>query len=189
MYYCVLDTETTGLNPEVHEIIELAAIITNSSLKPLDTLSFRIQPKYLERAEKKALEINGYNPDTWNPQFFAYSAALRQLNKMIYKFGKDGPVVLTGQNIKFDIGFLVETYKRERVEFPFASNAYVDLMDVSKLWSKCYGIKLERHNLNYLSTVAGVSNERPHSALYDAEATLKVLEWFITELKKKEIVL
>jgi DNA polymerase III alpha subunit (gram-positive type) len=187
MYFCILDTETTGLSPVDNEIIELAAIVVNEKLRPLDALTFRIQPKHPEKASKKALEINGYSPDTWNPQFFTHSAALKRLDKMISKFSKDAPVVIAGQNVKFDIGFLMEAYNRESMPYPFDKDNSVDLIDVARLWSKYSGTHLERVNLDYLSNVVGITNDRPHAAFYDAEATLKILEWFIKDLKARKV--
>jgi DNA polymerase-3 subunit epsilon len=187
MYLCVLDTETTGLNPQVHEIIEIAAIITNTALKPLDALTFRIQPKYPERIEKKAAEVNGYSQDTWDPQFFTHSAALTHLNKMVSRFCKNDVVVLSGQNIRFDIGFLKETYKRERVPYLFSPTEYVDLMDLAKLWEKVSGNALKSKHLKDLIQVAGVVNDRPHSAYFDTEATLKTIQWFVNDLRERKV--
>ncbi len=59
-----VDVETTGRLPGFHEIIQIAVVPLDAEFQPLSSiLPFYINmaPKYPERAEKKALSVNGLN--------------------------------------------------------------------------------------------------------------------------------
>ena len=61
---CFIDLETTGLYPETHEIIEVAAI---KVLPDGTTQTFysKVHANKMGLASPKALEINGYNVKDW----------------------------------------------------------------------------------------------------------------------------
>lgn len=184
MLFCIIDTETTGLKPEYHEIIQVAAIMCDSSMKELGRISFRISPKWIERASRKALEINGYNPRTWNPKFYTHKKALNHLNSFVGKYvSASDEVIVAGQNIKFDTNFLINTYNREGVLYPFSYSS-LDLIDVVKIWEKTNGKRLKNRTLAHLSEFTNCVNTNPHDALADAEVTLDIFNWFIDDLKK-----
>ncbi len=60
------DVETTGLDETQHEIIEIGLVVADQ--RTLDTvaqLNVMIKPEHIERAERRALEINGYDEAAW----------------------------------------------------------------------------------------------------------------------------
>ena len=68
-----IDTETTGLDPNKHEIIELAVVIARQvpregkgpSLEIIEECEWKIKPQRIELAEEAALRVNGYNEVDW----------------------------------------------------------------------------------------------------------------------------
>src|SRR5258708_37565854 len=63
----ITDLETTGLRPDVHEIVEIGLlVIDQTSFEILDTFDVKVRPEHPERATKGALETNGYNPAQWS---------------------------------------------------------------------------------------------------------------------------
>lgn len=182
--FCVVDTETTGLKPDYHEIIQVAVILCDDNLDEVARTSFRIRPKWIERADAKALEINGYQPRTWNPKFFSHKKAFLHLNKFFSAHNKyNEEIVTVGQNVKFDMGFLSASYERESVLFPFSYKT-LDLMNVAKVWSAEKGIRIRKFTLGNLTEITGQVNRNPHDAEADAEVTLNILKWFVKDLKK-----
>lgn len=185
MILCVLDTETTGLSPEKHEVIQVAGIFCDDRLNELERVSFRIRPQFIERADKRALEINGYDPRTWKPKFFSHKKAYEFLSNRVKKYELEGEdVVFTGQNVMFDYRFLQSGFTSAGVKFPFTSTT-LDLMDIAKMWSAEKNIRLKKLSLKYLAEFTQQVNTNPHDAEADAEVTLDVLRWFINDLKKE----
>lgn len=184
MYFCVVDTETTGLDPKIQEVIEVAAIICDKNLDLVAKTSFRIKPQRLETAAKRALEINGYDPKTWNPDFLTHVEAYEYLNRFVKKHTGEEKVILFGQNIQFDKDFLLAGYADAGLECALDIPT-ADLMDMAKVWSKVKGVRLERYSLKYLAKFTGIVNENPHAAEADAVATLEILKWFVSDFKKE----
>jgi DNA polymerase III alpha subunit (gram-positive type) len=87
-----LDTETTGLDPRVHEVWEIAVAINEAPIS-----SYRL-PHSLATADPKALEINGYWTRANLPgSTDAYDLELRELLT---------GATIVGANPAFDTAFL-----------------------------------------------------------------------------------
>lgn len=181
---CILDTETTGLDPKKNEVIQVAAVVCSPDLKVLGTISFKLHPERPETATKKALEINGYSPRTWKAKFRTHKKAWLHFNKELRKIAGRSKVSMVGQNVKFDYRFMREEYRRAGVKFPF-NRDMLDVIDVAKLWCRAAGITLSSYRLENLCRLSGVTNARAHDALADAKATLGVLKWFVRELNRR----
>jgi len=104
-----IDTETTGLDPTWHEVIEIAIVVDKPVYpwpsrppRPISTWSVTVKPQHIKRAEKEALKINGYHPDhpDW-AQARHFDEALRDhlLRTMSHN-------IVIGHNPKFDLDFL-----------------------------------------------------------------------------------
>jgi DNA polymerase III epsilon subunit-like protein len=67
-HLCFVDTETTGLDPAVAELIEVAVLTTDlKAEKVLDRYTVRVAPLRPENISKEAAAVNGYKPETWLP--------------------------------------------------------------------------------------------------------------------------
>jgi len=170
----ILDTETTGLDIEQHEIIEVAAILYDqSSDEIIKTFERKAQPRNIKTASKKALEINGYKE-----------------NKKLYRSNIKGVVkdcigfingnMVMGQNIRFDISFLQKYCDEFGIKNDF--NFYVPLELSSMAWlimrkSDELGLSLKRQ-CDYF----GISNDGEHRALADCYRTLEVYRCIIKQI-------
>lgn len=102
---CFVDCETTGLKAEYHEIIEIAIILEEEG-KIIETFYSKVRPQYLERANEKALKINGYNHKQWTdaPIFDTIAPAVRNLLSKCDQW--------IGHNPRFDYDFIQEALFR-----------------------------------------------------------------------------
>lgn len=90
---CVLDLETTGLDPQTNEIIEMGAILNGKEFE------VKIKPKRIDNADEGALEINGYNEKDWEDAIDSHDAFAD-----LYDFAKG--TKLMAYNVTFDWSFL-----------------------------------------------------------------------------------
>ena len=112
----LIDFETTGLDPQKHEIIEIGALLCDP--KTLDICweyESKLKPVMIDQAQPEALAVNGYTPELWKdaqafiPGFTDFLAKL------------DHTMFFTGQNVWFDVGFYQHALTRLRM--------YDDLID------------------------------------------------------------
>ncbi|MFD5027051.1 exonuclease domain-containing protein [Streptomyces sp. NPDC058373] len=99
-----VDTETTGLDPFLHEVWEVAVILREDGHDTEHT--FRLLPACFADADPKALEINRYMERVTAPgwKWDDRQAAARQLYRLL-----DGAIVI-GSNPAFDAEFLANFF-------------------------------------------------------------------------------
>jgi len=159
-----LDTETTGLDPSVHEVIEVAVVreeVPYPYTGPGEVTlkwSKKVAPQHIETASPEALKVNGYTPDAW-----AGALPFSDIAEELVWHLKGG--VIIGHNPKFDTGFVTAELKRAGVE-PKISHRTIDTTTVAFMaWGLDGKLKL---SLDSLRDHLGLSREGAHTALQDA---------------------
>lgn len=163
-----VDVETTGRFSIIHEIIEIAAVVvTGGEFRVIDEYTFKVKPLHIERADPKALEINGYSKRTWR------SAPL--LEEVLPKFNDlaaDG--MLAGWNISFDWAFLENAFVRLNIEPEFDYHR-LDVMSIA--FEKLYPtLDVKSLSLRKVASYLGISLPEIHRALDDSRATYEVFK-------------
>ncbi len=165
-----VDIETTGLDRDEHEIIELAVVVAemkDGKFVVVDQLDLKVQPKNIEKAEPQALRINGYNEADW---LFAISLedAMREFAK------KTDGAIFSAHNITFDYGFIERAFKTSGAE----NKMHFHKLDTISL---AFGILHTNDDIGKLSLRAlcekyGIENKKAHSAFADAYALYEVFK-------------
>lgn len=166
--YTVIDTETTGLNPD-DRIIELAAVkVRNGAI--VSSFNELINP--LRPINPIASRVNGITDS-----MVAGCPSFPDVRDEFLSFIGDD--VLVGHNVTFDLGFLNR-------ELPEAlENRYIDTLKIARLYVK----DSDNHKLSTLVKYFEIEQEQEHRALCDAELTFQVYERLKAldmESKKKE---
>lgn len=179
--YLFVDTETTGLTPGFHEIIEIGCVLSethrdlfgNEEFVEVGSRVWRMHPKYPERAQPGALRVNGYGVRDWSDAV-PREHAFREL----VKFGAGS--VFIAQNVTFDWNFLSEDAKH--LGIPLADNVFprkLDLMSMAFIYSRVIDPTLDRFNLAAMCEHFGITNTAAHEALSDARAAFAVFKRII----------
>ena len=160
-----LDIETTGLDPMHHEIIEIATRSVGGFRHRSHNLwSTRIQPKHIERAHPKALEINGYNEVDWKG-----APTIEEVVPLIREHLRGG--VLCGHNVKFDIGFIKQAYK-DHSDRGMGFHHTIDTVTLA--YEHLAPLGLDSLSLHNVCTFLGISNDGEHTAAADVDRCYKV---------------
>ncbi len=161
-----IDVETTGLDPNVHEIVEVAAVRTDWRLRPFKLWSTKVRPSRIEDADPRALEINGYTAEGWTDAV-ELDEALRDLAMLVQN------ATLAGHNPEFDWGFLVRGFATTGLPVPQVDYHRVDTASLAWLTK---GSEADSVSLDRTCERLGIEREGAHRALPDAIASLAVAQ-------------
>lgn len=177
MILTVFDTETTGLNPDRHEIIEVGLLSVlfdrSGEYHILKEYESKVKPENIYTASPKALEINGYTEAAWKDAK-SFQKVIEEIKPIV-----EGSDIFLGQNLIFDMRFVDEQCKRSELQCPeFPS--YIDTKSIAdKLVEASW---LKRSRMDYLVEHYGVTVPgRAHTALVDCWRTLKVWEHLLKD--------
>jgi DNA polymerase III epsilon subunit-like protein len=156
-----LDVETTGLDPKVHEIVEIAVVGLDGQVL-LDT---KVKPVNIGVATEEALKVNGYNEADW-----ADAPTFDEIKDDVMAALKHKVVV--GQNPQFDRNFVVEALARVGVEKAYRKVKRHTIDTITLAWEHLVPCGLDRLNLEAECNFLGIPLDREsrHGALPDAQA-------------------
>lgn len=107
-----VDVETTGLDPDYHEMIDIGMILTDLDGVEINRLFLRIQPNHPERTSEEARAVNAFDEARWRelgalPPAEAVEAIIDFHNR-----ASDGrAVLLVAYNSPFDASFIDHLFK------------------------------------------------------------------------------
>lgn len=122
IYHAVIDTETTGLDPEVHGITQIGCIVLDENLIELD--SFNVHPIIEEGLEigSFAMALTGLTYSGLLTRTKTEREALEDLAKFLDYFttlSMGMEPVFAGFNCAFDLRMLNAAYERHGLPFPY----------------------------------------------------------------------
>ena len=166
--FVVVDTETTGLDPKLSDLVEVAAV---------KVVGGKITDRW-------STLVNAGNPIVGSQlhglktEDVASGVAPRAAAEELQKFAKGS--ILVGHNLGFDIGFLNEALGNGRT-FGVEEGRYLDTL---VLYRESYP-ESESFKLADLARIYGVTTKPNHRALPDAEATAELLLLLAADLPKR----
>jgi|SRR5687768_15550068 len=167
-----IDTETSGLNPDTCEIVELSYQPWENFVRgAMVSETFRALGNTEHPDFVAAAKINGYTNDNR-----AGSVALTARHIAACFAAIDAAEgVVVGANPAFDWGFLKTAAERLRVPLPASR---VRLVDVASLAVPMYAAgKVEGMSLRNLVKLVGKTQGDVHTSKQDVELTLDVFEF------------
>lgn len=165
----ITDVETTGLDAQVHEIVEIGLLLVDQeTLSIVDGLGQKVKPIHLETADPHALNINGYKKEDWTN-----ALELRQAME-IYSL-KTKNAIFFAHNVAFDWSFISEAFKCTGVTNQMDYHR-IDLFTLA--WNNASRLPgLIKFNLNELCKYFGIPEEPlPHRAINGVRNELEVLK-------------
>lgn len=167
--FAIVDVETTGLDPRIHRIIEVAVVITDARGSVHDEFCTLVQPEGVNAEEARAKRVHLIEAD-WLKAAPPTSAVLVEVAHRL-----NGRVVVA-HNAIFDVEFLQQEFKR--------SLHYTDddLGDWRTLCTVdlCRAVDIPR-KLDRACFELGIRYEK-HSALGDCHATAQLLHTFMSKI-------
>ncbi len=187
--FYVADTETTGLDDRIGDVIEISLYRISDDIQK----TWCLKPLFPDNIDDGSLRINGHKKEDLLHQTKFGRDTYLDSHKVIVDIENwivdDGvPAsnrVLVGHNVPFDRSFLEQLWIKcnSKDSFPFGRR-YLDTMVTELFIDVCKGNMDEGYSLNNLTKKYGVKNERAHSASADTKATKEVFTKQIEFFKK-----
>lgn len=184
----VVDTETTGTNPEKHDVIEVSFFRLSDNQQK----TWYIKPINPETIETKALYINKHNlDDILHKTAHGKETYLDPVNVIedIENWIMDDDATINerafvGQNPQFDFDFLKALWKKTGNEntFPFR-DFIIDTIMITRIIDICTGKQRDRYNLMSLVNAFGISKSKAHRASEDTKMTKELFNKQIEPIK------
>jgi DNA polymerase III subunit epsilon len=173
------DCETTGLDSEKHDIIQLAGIIVAG--KEIKEFNFNIAPTNPDTSviSQEALDVNGYSIEQimgFTPARDIYFELLSLFGEYIDKYDKNDKFTPAGYNVRFDVDFLKQFFlKNEDVYYgSWINYRMIDPLPVLYFLDFAGKISLENYKLSTVCEHFGIEI-KAHDALSDIRATRELL--------------
>jgi DNA polymerase III epsilon subunit family exonuclease len=159
----VVDTETTGTDSKMADLVEIAAVKIKGG-KIGDSWSTLVNPGRPIVGQQLHGLTDADVKGAPTPQ-----DAVRQLREFA------GDALLVGHNVGFDLGFI----EAAADGFRFEPGTYIDTLVLAR---EAFPGVPESYKLPDLARFLGVEVSTSHRALPDAEATAAVLQWLASDL-------
>jgi len=181
-----IDVETTGLDPKVHEIIQLAGLFEiPGGVK--EEFNYRIRPTKWKDISEEALKINRISMEnlrSFPPASLAYHSFLKMLLRWTSVYNPYEKVILCGQNVNFDYGFMKSFFKANGNDewSSYVMHGKLELMTLAVLHELKIGDRVfQSHSLSSICEYLGVDINGAHDAMVDIKATRecikRLLKW------------
>jgi DNA polymerase III epsilon subunit-like protein len=176
-----VDVETTGEQPDYHEIIQAAVVPLDGNLDPLPSSPFymNIKPEHPERANPDAMRSHGItiaSLEICPTQDQVADCLTEWFRSLMLPF--DRRLIALTQNGQFDVPFMKAWLGERRYHDYFCFNGrdtmqYALSLNDAAVW-KNQPIPFNGVGLKSLAEKLGVKLENHHDALADCLATAKV---------------
>ena len=160
----VIDVETTGTDPKMSDLVEVAAVKIKGT-KVVDTWSTLVDP---------GRPIVGNQMHGITDKDVKGAPSPKQAAEKLLAFIGDDALVV-GHNVGFDIGFIEEAMGDG---FRVRPGSYLDTLVIARDGYP----GAESYKLGDLARFFGIELSQSHRALPDAEATANLLLWFANDL-------
>lgn len=169
----VVDVETTGLNPQLHNLLELTLLYCEGP-KIVDTLSLKIaySTYYVSSAALKVNRIDLSQHTGVTPV-----EAVEQITLFVRKYFPNSQAMLAGHNTPFDVGFLKALFDKTSIHYSaLFSHRLIDTSSVCRFLNYA-GILKTHGSLSDIAEQLGikVDTDKIHTSLEDAKLTHQVL--------------
>jgi DNA polymerase III epsilon subunit-like protein len=194
----VIDTETTGIDPVEHDVIEISAARFTLGNTNIDQKTWLLKALNPASITERALEVNKHKrADITHQTAYGRKHYLEPADVILdieQWFMDDDESsmdrIFAGQNVMFDVRMLLNLWRKvdSSDTFPFdidsvsRGNRIIDTKQLALIVDICTGHRRQYYNLGTLVKFFGAKKAKAHTAAGDVQMTtdlfMKILEVF-----------
>lgn len=185
---CAVDVETTGLDPRIHEMVQISILPLDTRFKMLTDIvpfSIYLKPYRPQCADPEALKVNNLSIPKLMRVGLEYDESLNlfemwfaELKLRPHADGEVRQIMPLGHNYSFDKAFIQAWMGREMYDKYFHWHIRDTLAAATFLKDRFglfgYRDPLPKISLSYLCTHLKIKRQRAHDSLQDCVATAEV---------------
>ena len=184
--FFAFDVETTGLEPQRDEIIQLAYQLLDGQLNVLSSGCYYAWPRHTT-VPPEVVKVNGYSSKKWSDnKAISQTDLFTNLRALLSQHKRLIPM---GHNVKFDLGFLQALFERHEDTKTFKSALSYhsfDTVGISMFADYVLHSGLNgSYKLAHLTERFGITHTEAHTADSDIAATVALFKT-LTELLRPE---
>jgi len=190
--FITLDTETGGLDPLVHSLLEVSLVFNELYLddenlykvKELSKLTIPIKESNIN-ATKEALSVNNIdiNRDGLDP-LKASEVIINHLELLKFAYKNSYKFTILGHNPAFDIGFLGRLPRvNDKHPLDYFSHRVLDTSSIGKFLHLALDLNTDISKSNNLFDYFGLSKEQRHTSYMDCFYTAKTFECMLNMVR------
>ena len=183
-YLLAVDLETTGLDPNYNEIIQVAAMLLDANMNEIDRFFALVSPVYPDRALRFNKDGTVFNAFEYSHRPLSeYKNTGEVIDNVIARMEyhlftcrnitEKRQVTLFGQNVKFDESFLKAAYEKTNRSWEFDYHV-LDLCSMyASVHCRKHGSLPTNLGLKDILATLGVEHTLLHDAMEDVKATVR----------------
>jgi DNA polymerase-3 subunit epsilon len=172
--FICLDCETTGLDPKIDRIIEVAVVkFTLSEI--VESIESLIDPQCPIPESSIAIHHITQTMVEGRPKIQDFLPKIHHLL---------GNYIVIGHGIFLDLLFLEEAAKRHQIPLPFSSKTTIDTVRLARLYGESPTNSLEKLRQHF-----NIALEGAHRAMNDVIVNIQVFKYLVQNFKTTEQVL
>jgi DNA polymerase-3 subunit epsilon len=177
----IVDTETSGLDPQKNCILSLAAVVYHDGAIE-DAVQWPVMDA-LEEFDPAALAVNGFTHERVLADGISPWGVIRRLEQLLLKHDMRGRVVLAGHNLPFDVGFLQRLYRLANEDYGKQfMHGGLDTKVAALLLEQAGRLRFDSPSLVDVAAALGIKHNTAHDALEDALVTAQVLRRLVDRI-------
>jgi DNA polymerase III epsilon subunit-like protein len=172
-----VDVETTGLDFNTNEIIQLAGIMECTEKHIAQEFNVKIRPTNFDAIDQEAVKIHGFSKatmKTFNPPEIVYDQFKEFLYRWVDPFKKETRAILGGQNVLFDSQFIDSFFNKNGDKYwrSFVTPGVFDLKNLTIMYEIFKNKKIfDSYKLSRVCEILDVELITAHDAFSDIVAT------------------
>jgi DNA polymerase III epsilon subunit-like protein len=173
----ITDVETTGLDWERHEIIEIGLLTgRQDTLEVLGEFEIKVRPDHIEDADPRSLQIAGYTPSEWKDAVSLRDAMQEYADRVRDSLFLAHPVTM-------DYAFIDRGFRKAGIQNPLHYHQ-LDLFSMAWILLK-EDVALPKVTLMELTRYFDLEPEpMPHRAIEGARLAHRILKELVRRGKK-----
>jgi len=190
--YLVIDSETGGLDPGQHSLLSVAGVIWEPGKKIEELFNFYVREDPL-CVIPEAIEVNNINLNKVLKEGLSPGIACQEIyvkirnylgNSLINKI----QLPIAGHNVGFDISFLKRLYRLSGIEYSYSdifNHRSLDTASILRFLQLTNKAPTDKCSSDVLFKFCNVEVplKQRHTAIGDALATAKSLEYLVSTMK------